>query len=51
MKYTIIGMLRRVLNDCEAETMEVDSYAEALQLKKEFAKNRKYKKVFIVKNE
>lgn len=46
-KYTVIGYFRQPHKDCEAETQDCETYSEALSLKKEWKKERKYKEVYI----
>ena len=46
-KFRVVGVFRQPHKDCEAETQDCESYAEALVLKVKWKKERKYKKVFI----
>lgn len=46
-KYAVIGYFRQPHKDCEAESQDCDTYSEALALKEEWKKERKYKKVYI----
>lgn len=45
--YVVIGYFRQPHKDCEAETKECETYMEALKLKDEWKKERKYKEVYI----
>ena len=46
-KYVVIGYFRQPHKDCEAETKDCENYMDALKLKEEWKKERKYKKVYI----
>lgn len=46
-RYTVIGYFRQAHKDCEAETQDCETYGEALKLKEEWKKERKYKEVYI----
>lgn len=49
MGYIVVGTFRRTHKDSEGETQECKTYAEAVELKKLWQQNRKYKKVVIIK--
>lgn len=51
MGYIVVGTFRRAHKDCEGETKDCNTYREALKLKEEWQQNKKYKKVFIIKDE
>lgn len=51
MKYTVVGTFRRARKDCEGETQDCENYSAALQVKAEWKKSKKYKRVLIAKNE
>lgn len=46
-KYAVTGVLASAHADREAESLILDSYKEALSIKKEWEKEEKYLKVFI----
>lgn len=48
-EYVVVGFFRQPHKDCEAETQTCKTYNEALLLKAEWKKQRKYKQVCIVK--
>ena len=45
--YVVIGNFRQPHKDCEGETQECETYMEALRVKREWEKERKYKEVYI----
>lgn len=45
--YVVIGYFRQPHKNYEAETQECETYMEALKLKDEWKKERKYKEVYI----
>lgn len=45
--YVVIGYFRQPHKDCGAESQECKTYMEALALKEQWKKERKYKKVYI----
>ena len=46
-EYVVIGFFRQAHKDCEAETQTCKTYREAILLKEEWKKKRKYKQVYI----
>lgn len=48
-KFDVVGTFRQAHKDCEGDTQRCNSYDEALKLKEEWKKEKKYKDVFIVK--
>lgn len=46
-KYVVIGYFRQPHKDCEAETQDCKTYREAILLKEEWKKKRKYKQVYV----
>lgn len=47
--YVVIGIYRQPHKDCDGETQEFKTYMEALKVRDEWKKERKYKDVFIEK--
>lgn len=45
--YVVIGNFRHPHKDCEGETQECETYMEALKVREEWKKERKYKEVYI----
>lgn len=47
-KYTVVGNFKQAHKDCEGETLSDLTYDEAIKIKSEWKKNKKYKEVFII---
>lgn len=50
-KYTVVGNFRQLHKDCEGETLSDLSYDEAIKIKSEWEKKKKYKEVFYFKQD
>lgn len=50
-KYIVVGTFWRSRNDQEGEARLCENYAAALQLREEWKKSNKYKKIVIAKKE
>lgn len=51
VKYKVIGDFKRPRKDHNGETQDCENYSEALRVKAEWLRSKKYKDVYIVRNE
>ena len=51
MRYKVIGEFNRLHKDHNGETQDCESYSEALRVKAEWLRSKKYKGVYIERDE
>lgn len=51
MRYKVIGEFKRPRKDHNGEIQDCESYSEALRVKAEWLRSKKYKDVYIERNE
>ena len=51
MKYIVVGLFYRSRNDCEGDSQKCETLSEAISLRLEWEKSKRYRRVWIMKME